>query len=168
MNATLQPHKWTGPTGVHFVEIPEPDGTYYREGTPREVIDALQDARKRSLRVWFRLGDRETGRDWLDCYDVCGKVSRSMGPIKVPILLASDRSMGGGAILHDSIVRLMVDGRERYRHPGYHLPELEIREQSEPEYRFRVYADGKDSFGFKTRASAERKLAFIRGERMAP
>ena len=63
-------------------------------------------------RVRLFLGDPETGRDWGEENDVTGYVGRSTGPSKVPLLLATRRSMGGGAILVDCVLRMLVDGCE--------------------------------------------------------
>ena len=63
--------------------------TYFSPGTAPEVIKLLERYRKdgeRQLRLW--LGDPSTGRDWCDEYDVVGRIGRSMGPVRVPLLIA--------------------------------------------------------------------------------
>jgi len=116
----MKVYEWTGQTGVHFRDVCQPSGTYYRNITPSEVIRLLEAAWESQARVRLYYGDRKTGRDWGDTCGVYGRIGRSTGPIKVLILLAQRRSTGGGEILCDCIVRLKVNGKEVYRHPKYH------------------------------------------------
>jgi len=86
-----------------------------------------------------------------------------MGPIKVPLLLHNRTSHGGGAILCDCIVRLIVNFREVYRHPEYKVPEFTIHSG---DGKLWVREDGKDHASFNTREQAERWIAFMQGARM--
>ena len=81
------------------------NGTSYDLRTPNEVIRVWNCPTNR-IRLHISLGDTATGLDWLEENDVCGYVGRSMGPIKVPLLIANRRSLGGGAILDHCIVRI--------------------------------------------------------------
>lgn len=160
-------HEWTGPTGVKFRDVRTPEGTYYHDTTPPEVVTALESARRTGAKVRLFFGDKETGRDWLEEWDVYGKVGRSMGPMKIPLLIKTCRSMGGGAISDDCIVRLIVNGREVYRHPKYHVG-FTIREtQTEPGYTHAVDVGGKNHANFKSLTKAQRWVEFMRGERMS-
>jgi hypothetical protein len=107
-------------------------GTAYHEETPDAVIEiiekAMQSQRKICLRFCF--GDTDTGKDWCEKNDTIGYIGRSSGNIKVPLLLESVRSSGGGALLDHCIVKIEEIKRhthcpsyhEVYRHPKYHLP----------------------------------------------
>lgn len=108
-------------------------GTSYHDDTPREVIEILETARiyhqERGPSEWpryrFHYGDPETGQDWGDVHDVRGYVGRSMGPIKIPLLIANTRSTGGGALLDGNIIRIRPSaggGPDLYRHPTYKPP----------------------------------------------
>jgi hypothetical protein len=142
------------------------NGTHYHQDTPATVIDVLEQARKAGIRIRVSYGDGETGRDWLDECDVEGRISRSMGPVKVPILLARRTSIGGPALLEHCIVRIRQtgkNGRVLYRHPQHHLPTFTVRPSSEANYEAEVLADGQVHARFKTTAQADRWLAKMTG-----
>lgn len=117
--------------------MPEYDvvnGTSYHVETPTAVIEVLERARQNRTRLHISYGDRTSGLDWLEEFDAHGYVARSIGPIKVPLLVANRRSMGGGAILDHCIVRIRTSagGRILYQHPAYHFGNLAIRPKVEP------------------------------------
>jgi hypothetical protein len=121
------------------------------------------------LRLFF--GDQETGRCWLEENDVTGYIGRSMGPMRVSILLSSRSSSGGGAILTRCVIRLIQTNgqRELWRHQNFHLPQLQPRaEQDQPKYPYAVHSDGECIARFTTLQKRARWLAFMRGELMRP
>lgn len=110
------------------------NGTSYDPRTPNEVVGVLENARQTRTRLHISLGDSETGRDWLEEFETYGYVGRSMGPIKVPLLISNRRSLGGGAILDHCIIRIRVSAGSRvlYKHPKYHFGNLEVRNKPAP------------------------------------
>lgn len=104
------------------------DGTTYKDETPREVIEILEQFRTgvSATRIRVHYGDTKTGQDWGDIYGVAGRVSRSLGPTKIPLLIPNSRAYGGGGILDHCIVRIRYanrrDGGDLYRHPNYTPP----------------------------------------------
>lgn len=170
MKIELKTH-YTG--GLPTVYKVTEDGTYFHRDTPDGIIELLELARRLNYYVWFRLGDRNTGRDWLDDNDTAGFVSRSMGPVKIPILLAARNSSGGGGILCDSIIKLVVHGGGRNRvwqSTAYERPELvifQVAAERSP-WRVRVSSDPADRYqsGFRTEAKARRWVDFITGRRL--
>jgi hypothetical protein len=113
-------------------------GTSYSAGTDPKVMEILDQAIEQGLRVRIHYGGPDGPedapvRDWLEEHDVVGRVGRSMGPSKVPILLAQRSSSGGPSVLTGCIVRIHVrpKGSNRYkeewRHPNYVAPELITR-----------------------------------------
>jgi hypothetical protein len=103
------------------------NGTTYHDDTPRAVIDVIEGARGSGQRLRFHWGDVTTGQDWGDRHDVAGRIGRSMGPTKVPLLLHNVRSIGGGAILDHCIVKITTSagGHVLYQHPKYTPPTAE-------------------------------------------
>ncbi len=102
------------------------NGTHYHEKTSQDVIDVLEEARAKQWRIRVHYGNTLVGEDWNEEYDVTGRIGRSMGPVKVPLLIHNARSMGGPAMLDHCIVRIRFsnwqrDGRDNlYCHPKYH------------------------------------------------
>ena len=145
------------------------NGTYYNEKTSDEVIRVLENSRKNNSRIRVFYGDTETGRDWLEIYDTIGTVGRSMGDIKIPLLIKTVRSFCGGALLDYCIVKITIDKRVVYKNPKYHLPNMEIREadaQLKKEgYFYSVFADGKNTYNCKTKIQAENEILFHKGLR---
>jgi len=104
------------------------DGTAYHLGTPPEVIRILENhLHDYSERLHLSYGDKETGEDWNEEYDVDGYIGRSSGSIKIPLLIHNSRSMGGSGILTDCIVRIQTAKGKitLYKHPKYHSNESE-------------------------------------------
>ena len=145
----------------------EPSGTYYREGTPRAVINALETARQTGARIRLFYGDHETGASWNEENDVTGTVSRSTGAIKTPLLVASARSFGGGCILTDCIVCLHVNGREVYRSKLYKHTRFAIQSGFDQKYPVEVLARGSIHARFQTEKKAARYIDFVSGKRAA-
>jgi len=133
-------------------------GTCYHIETPEPIIKRLEDARINRYRVRLFFGDTKTGQDWNEENDTMGRVERSTGRIKVPLLLPNIRSTGGGAILDHCIVKIMKGKQTVYEHPGYDAGYFEVR-------RNRVFKNGEIVANFKTEWQAKRYVAFMKGER---
>lgn len=99
----------------------EVNGTFYDERTSGKIIEVLENAGQNNTRIMLEYGDVETGKGWGDTYDVTGYIGRSMGPIKIPILVHNARSSGGGGILDHCIVNIVTaKGKANlYSHPSY-------------------------------------------------
>lgn len=141
--------------------------TSYHDETPDDVIRVLENARQSRVRLHISYGDVTTGRDWLETFEALGYVGRSVGPVKVPLLIANRRSTGGGAILDHCIVRIrtVAGGRFLWQHPTYHHGKVEIRHKPEPvalpdgrTMRVDVLRDGQVQAAFKDVASARRYI----------
>lgn len=162
--------------------------TQYKSETPEIIKRWLERVMHTDRRIRLFYGDTDTadfesvhgrkpdiGKDWGEEYDVTGTVGRSTGLKPIAILLNNSRSIGGGKIMDDRIVRMLVQGRngwqEAYRHPNYHS-ELDnakvIQSELAPQYSHTVVTnDGQEHARFHSEKSATRWLAFMRGERMS-
>ena len=145
------------------------NGISYHENTPDAVIRVLENAMRANKRIRIFYGDTETGRDWMEIYDITGTIGRSCGQNKIPLLIKNSRSYGGGAILTDCIVKITIDKEVVYKHPKYYLPEMEIKEANDTlkaeGYFYSVFADGKNTYNCKTLKQAENEVAFHKGLR---
>ena len=78
-------------------------GTSYAVDTAPEVVRILEDSRLRRKRIAITYGDTKTGRAWDDRPER-GHVGRSGGTEKIPLLIKTRASSGGGGILDNRIV----------------------------------------------------------------
>lgn len=143
--------------------------TWFDSRTPEAVRKVLERARKSGQTLRLFLGDPQTGRDWAGEFELIGKIGRSGGITKVPLLL-SDGENFGGAILDACILKIMSvpDGKVLYQHELYQLPELEIFEKNFTSggktYTHGVRRDGAEVACFTSYGKAAQYIAFMHGE----
>lgn len=103
------------------------NGTFYHIKTDDAIISILEGLRQSQIRCRFHWGDTKTGLDWGDDLDVMGRIGRSTGDIKIPLLIHNSRSLGGTGILTHCIVKIThankKEGGVIYQHPDYHTKE---------------------------------------------
>ena len=80
------------------------NGTSYNTNTPDEVINVLERCRKEQTRIILDYGDTETGESWNETFNITGRIGRSAGSIKIPILVYNKRCIGGFGVLDHCIV----------------------------------------------------------------
>lgn len=85
-------------------EYKKVNGTSYDVRTSDKVISVLENCRKNNTRIVLDYGDTETGKSWGEVYDIAGRLGRTSGEMKYPILLHNSRSTGGGCILDYCII----------------------------------------------------------------
>ena len=95
------------------------DGTSYNVETPERVVRNLEASRKHGMRIVIFYGDGTTGKAWGDIEE--GRVGRSTGNIRIPLIISSSRSMGGPGILDNCIVKILQAAGKSvlYQHPQY-------------------------------------------------
>lgn len=140
--------------------MPVVNETVYHVDTPHEVIRVLESARQSKRRVRLHYGDVATGRDWLDSYYTRGTIGRSTGISKIPLLLLTAKSSGGGAVLDHCIVliRDVKTGRILYKHPSYHVGNVQLS-KVDHEYPYLVSRDGEAIARF---AKYEQAVRFLK------
>ena len=121
--------------------------TWFTRATDKKVKQQLESFRESGKMVRLFYGDRATGRDWCDEFDVVGRIGRSGGSQKVPLMIAQGER-GGSAILTESIIRMMdVEWDcDVYRHPSYRVTEYRVEPLADakfPEYKWAAFEDGK-------------------------
>lgn len=97
------------------------NGTYYDAGTPPEVVRVLEEARRSQTRLAVLYeGEPEPER---------GRIGRTTGQVKSPILVHNARSLGGFLISTRRVaeIRESAGGRVLYRAPGGSLPPSSVR-----------------------------------------
>ena len=124
------------------------------------------------IRIWY--GDPETGRSWNEEYNTMGRIGRTTGNIKIPILVKNSRSWGGGAVLVESIIRIddIEDKRTLWKVPNFHVEDMKVYEIfGNKNYKYQVAKLSEDSgkwkeqASFKTEKQAHNWVAFMKGER---
>ena len=143
--------------------------TYFDPGTDPKAAAVLESRRQTGGKVRLVLGDTGTGEPWLNEYDVVGKIGRSGGSLKVPLLVEEGES-GGGAILTACMLNIIdwKSGRTLYRHPAYREPELSLQPSDIPERPWAVIHLNEVIAQFKDMGKACAYIAFMRGETIEP
>lgn len=144
--------------------------TYFDPGTAPQAARALEACRRDSRKVRLVLGDTATGQCWLEEHDVVGRIGRSTGWLKVPLLIEPGAD-GGVAILTNCLLRIVAwdTGRDLYRHGAYRLPELILHHAREQQERpWQVLHRGTVAAAFPHVGQAGAYLAFMCGETVEP
>ena len=139
----------------------------FSSGTKDKVKQVLTSAHESRDRIRIVYGDPETGKDWLEENDVMGRVGCSTGEQKIPLLIANERSMGGGGILTANILKIVrvSDKRVLYQHDKYVTPEFEL-EFLAITGQYGVSVGGKVHANFKTHDAAIKYIDFVLCKRM--
>lgn len=132
------------------------EGTAFDADTPDKVVNLLLRFIQSGERVRLFYGDARTGRDYGEEYWIMGRIGRSTGQVRVPLIINNVRSWGGPAILTGSIVRITVDKRNVYVHPHYQC-KVEVKGNT-------VYLNGSEWGKAKTHEKAVKLAKFVSGE----
>jgi hypothetical protein len=135
------------------------------------LIDTLLSCyeNRNRIRVWY--GDTKTGRAWNEEYDIIGRVGRTTGEIKVPILIYNARSYGGSELLLSSLLRIVDIKTHRilWTVPNFHVEKMEVVYKN-GDYPFQVMqtrdtGEVVNIANFKNEASAYRYTDLMNGRR---
>ena len=95
------------------------NGTTYKASPA--VAQIIERCRSSGKRFRFHLGDPESGRAWGDV-DI-GRIGRSMGPVKIPIVLSNRRSIGGHGLLDACVIKIEYANNSQggvvWKHPAF-------------------------------------------------
>ena len=133
------------------------NGISFKEETSQEVCNVLSYCMETRKRVKLTYGDVKTGKSWNEDLDICGRIGKSTGEIKVPLLIHNVRSSGGGAICDDSIIKIACTetGKILYQANNYQKQEFKIVPSDLPQYAFNVLIDGEIWSRHKTERAAK-------------
>ena len=154
-------------------QFEEYKGLWFSTNTPMQVKNVICHAYDHKLRVRLHLGNVHTGEVWPEEYDVIGRIGRSTGTEKIPLLIKNARSMGGGGILDHCILGIqeVTSKQWLYKANNMQMPSLTItmnpRTSLDPDrLQYVVEKENKNMAAFKTIKQAENYIAFMQGKRM--
>lgn len=143
--------------------------TYFDPGTDPKAARVLERCRNEGTKVRLILGATTTGRAWLDEHDVIGRIGRSTGVLKVPLLIEPGAD-GGTGILTARLLAIVEwkTGRFLYRHHTFCVPDLLIRRGDDADRPWDVLHDKEIVASFQDIGKAGAYIAFMRGETVEP
>lgn len=145
------------------------NGMSFDESTPNAVCLILSSANLYGWRIRVFYGDKKTGVCWNDEYDTIGKVGKSTGSTKIPLLVHNSHSTGGGAILDGSIIKIMdvITKEVLYLYPGAKFTKFNAQWDAINGEALVTMEDDKIIYGRCPGMKQARNLAaFMNGERM--
>lgn len=141
------------------------------ENTPSRVSTLLNNLKMSQQRIRLVYGDTDTGKDWLEEYDVIGTIGCSTGINKIPLLVKNSRSTGGGSILDHCILKIVDVKSKRvlYQHEKYVSPDFTIQYGTSTGhgYNYAVLCNGSVQANFKTEKQAKNYIDFMLCKRMS-
>ncbi|WP_068635380.1 hypothetical protein [Thauera butanivorans] len=143
--------------------------TYFDPGTDAMAARVLESCRTHERKVRLILGDTRTGEPWLEEHDVVGRIGRSTGSLKVPLLIEAGEC-GGTAILCACLLAIIDwgSGDFLYRQAAYREADLSIRPSDDAERPWEVLRRDEVVASFGDIGKAGAYLAFMRGGTIEP
>ncbi len=143
------------------------NGTCYHAETPADIVSVLEDARVKHTVIRVFLGDTITGLSWNEESDAIGKVRRSTGEIKIPLVVSQGDRYGCG-ILDHCIVRIQSRTKILYDHTNFHVGIMEVKRGCIKKLPWEVILDGSVQARFELKQMAEKYILFLLGVRFFP
>jgi hypothetical protein len=149
---------------IKYIRLPS--GTCYHFETPKKVINLLEKALKDGVEVRIFYGDTVTGQSWHDEYDVVGRIGRSTGSIKIPLLVPVGDS-GGSGLLDHCIIR--IDSRDGllYQHKKFRVGEMTLSKGDDKQLPWEVFIDSILNARFEFNREAIKFMDFLQGNLFA-
>jgi hypothetical protein len=143
-----------------------PSGTCYHQETPDQVIRLLEKLQKNGTEVRIYYGDTQTGQSWHDEFDVVGRIGRSMGRIKIPLLVPSD-DCGGPGLLDHCIIRIDSSEGTLYQHKKFRVGDMTLSKCDDVKYPWEVFVDNVLHARFELNVQAIKFMDFLQGNLFA-
>ena len=143
--------------------------TWFDPGTDPKAAKVLETCRSCERKIRLILGDTSTGEPWLNEHGVVGRIGRSTGILKVPLLIEPG-AHSGGAILCACILALIdwESGEALYRLPAYREADLRIEPSGNVDRPWNVVQCEEIVASFRDIGKAGAYLAFMRGATIEP
>ncbi len=150
-------------------QSPLTHSTYFDPGTDGKAAKVLESCRTGERKIRLILGDTRSGEPWLEEHDVVGRIGRSTGPLKVPLLIEPGEH-GGCAILCACLLAIVdwQSGDFLYRHATYREADLSIKPSADAERPWDVLRRDEVVASFRDIGQAGAYLAFMRGATIEP
>ena len=141
-------------------------GTCYHQETSDQVIRLLEKLQNNGIEVRIFYGDTQTGQSWHDEFEVVGRIGRSTGSIKIPLLVPKG-DCGGPGLLDHCIIR--IDSREGtlYQHKKFRVGDMTLSKGATKSYPWEVIIDSVLHARFKKNVEAIRFMDFLQGNLFA-
>lgn len=135
----------------------EINGISFKADANEQVCNILSSAIQSRKRLKLTFGDVKTGRSWNEEHDIIGRIGKSCGTVKVPLLIHNARSTGGGAILDNCIIKIVdiESGIILYKAANFQEQEFKIVPSDMPEYSYNVLINGQLYSRHRTERSAK-------------
>ena len=119
------------------------NNTCYHSKTPNELISVLDTCRENDFHVRIYFGDVKTGKVWNEEHDTIGRIGRSTGNMKIP-LMCHFLAYGGPALLDHCILKIVNIRNKRvlYQHPKFVQPVVTIEPGNKP-FPYNVMINGE-------------------------
>jgi hypothetical protein len=162
MNQEYFSHTFGPNQVVHYRRLPS--GTCLNADTPDAVADILESYRMNQRRIRLFYGNLETGQSWHEENDVVGRIGRSTGPIKVPLLLEPGEC-GGPALLDQCIIRIDTPKKVLYQHDNFQTGEFSLIGSNSKRLPWEVWINQSCHARFKDKTQARQYMEFLQGKR---
>ena len=145
-----------------YVQAPTWGGlSHFQLGTHPDVIHAISKMMGDRGHYHIHYGETtgpDAGRDWLEEWGTRGRIGRTGGRIKQPLVVATRDDdpdadeVGGDPILGHRIIRIrdLDTGEELYRHPNYHHGKVAFDLSGHRDYPYGVFVEGKNHANFRS------------------
>jgi hypothetical protein len=143
-----------------------PSGTCYHQETPEKVIRILEQLRNRGAEIRIFYGDTQTGQSWHDEFDVVGRIGRSTGSIKIPLLVPMG-DCGGPGLLDHCIIRIDSHDGTLYQHKKFRVGDMALSKGTTKGYPWEVFIDNVLHARFKLNSQAVKFMDFMQGDLFA-
>lgn len=125
--------------------------------TDDKLCEVINNLHLNGHRVKLNYGNTETGKSWFEVYDTIGTIGRSTGINKIPLLIKTTRSIGGGEISVNSILKItdLTTNRVIYVHERFQPSKIDIVIEEGMEFPYKIFVDDKLFTKHRTKQSAK-------------